>query len=157
MDNYAVWVRGDVSKLGGVASICPLPADQFMVSAFLMNYPGATHLDCKELDKLPRLPSCTRRVVRRPTGPLLDTKAIAAPQGCHTHAPYLWHERVVPAAYLQTLDRLRAGASCSMVALRQQDYLHLAVRTYSLTNSKLLPQLCHLLLQKNRLVAAQGQ
>ena len=66
VDNHTVWVRGDVSKLEAFASICPVPADQFMVSAFVMNFPGATPLDCKELDKLPRPASGTVKVVRRP-------------------------------------------------------------------------------------------
>ena len=62
VDNYTVWVRGDVSKLEAFASICPVPADQFMVSAFVMNLPGATPLDCKELDKLPRPPLAQSRL-----------------------------------------------------------------------------------------------
>ena len=44
-----------------------------------------------------------------------------------------------------------------MVAVRQQEDLHLPSVDYSLTISKPLPQLCHLLLQKTGLVAAQRQ
>ena len=73
VDNYTVWVRGDVSKLEAFASICPVPADQFMVLAFVMNFPGATPLDCKELDKLPPPPFGTVKVVRHPMGPLPNT------------------------------------------------------------------------------------
>ena len=56
MDNFAIWVNGDVSKLEAFASICPVPANQFMVSAFILNFPWATPLGCKELDNLPRTP-----------------------------------------------------------------------------------------------------
>ena len=55
----------------------------------------ATPLDCQELDKLPRPASGTIKVVRRPTGALIDTHAIQAPQS-HAHAIYLRHEHVVP-------------------------------------------------------------
>ena len=55
MNHSFVWVRGNVSKLGAFASICPFPTDQFMVLAYVMNFPGATPFECKELDKLPRL------------------------------------------------------------------------------------------------------
>ena len=44
-----------------------------------------------------------------------------------------------------------------MVALRQQEDLHLPAVDYSLDNRKLLPQLCHLLLQKGGSLAAQGR
>ena len=69
----------------------------------------------------------------------------------------LRHEHVVPAAVLQTLDRLQLGAGWSMVALRQQGLLHLPAVDYSLSNSTLLPQLCHLLLQKSGTLAVQGR
>ena len=36
VDNFTVWVNGDVSKLDVFASICPVPANQFMVSAFIL-------------------------------------------------------------------------------------------------------------------------
>ena len=84
------------------------------------------------------------------------TEVIQAPQS-HARALYLRHEHVVPTTVLQTLDRLQPGAGWSMVALRPQEDLHLPSVDYSLTNSKLLPQLCHLLLQKTWLVAAQGR
>ena len=44
-----------------------------------------------------------------------------------------------------------------MVALRQHEDLHLPAVDYSLDNRKLLPQLCHLLLQKCGSLAAQGR
>ena len=44
-----------------------------------------------------------------------------------------------------------------MVALRQEEDLHLPAVDYSLDNRKLLPQLCHLLLQKCGSLAAQGR
>ena len=44
-----------------------------------------------------------------------------------------------------------------MVALRQQEDLHLPAVDYSLDNRKLLPQLCHLHLQKCGSLAAQGR
>ena len=56
VDNFTVWENEDIFKLEAFASICPVLADQLMVSAFIMNFPGATPLDCKELDKLPRPP-----------------------------------------------------------------------------------------------------
>ena len=43
-----------------------------------------------------------------------------------------------------------------MVALRQQELLHL-LAVEDLSNSRLLPQLCHLLLQKSGTLAAQGR
>ena len=113
-------------------------------------------MDCKELDKLPRPASTTIRVVRRPMGPLPTTQAISAPQS-HAHALYLRHEQVVPATVLQTLDRLQPVAGWFMVALRQQVDLHLPSLDYSLTNSKLLPQLCPLLLQNIGIRGAQGR
>ena len=42
-----------------------------------------------------------------------------------------------------------------MVALRQQELLHLPAVEYSLTNSRLLPKLCHLVLQKSGTLAVQ--
>ena len=69
----------------------------------------------------------------------------------------LRHEHVVPAAVLQTLDRLQPGAGWSVVALRQQEVLHLPAVEYSLSNSRLLPELCHLLLQKSGTLAVQGR
>ena len=56
VDNFTVWVNGDVSKLEAFASICRVPANEFMVSGFILNFPRATPLDCKELDNLPRPP-----------------------------------------------------------------------------------------------------
>ena len=79
VDNFTVWVNGDVSKLEAFASICPVPANQFMVSAFILNFPWATPLDCKELDHLPRPPTGTVRVVRRPRGPLPPNPASPIP------------------------------------------------------------------------------
>ena len=43
-----------------------------------------------------------------------------------------------------------------MVVLRQQQLLNLLVVDYSLRNSKLLAELCHLLLQKSGTLAVQG-
>ena len=43
-----------------------------------------------------------------------------------------------------------------MVALRQQEDLHVPSVDYSLTESKLSPQSCYMLVQKARLVVAQG-
>ena len=70
MDNYAFCVRSHVFKSGAFASICPVPAEQILVPAFIMNFPGATPLDYKVLHKLPPPPpSGTVKVVRRPMGP----------------------------------------------------------------------------------------
>ena len=66
VDNYTPWVRGDVSKLEAFASICPVRADHFTLSAFVMNFPGATRLDSKELDKLP-LPNHPRAMLMHST------------------------------------------------------------------------------------------
>ena len=44
-----------------------------------------------------------------------------------------------------------------MVALWQQELLHLPAAVYSLTNNTLLPELCHLLLQKSGTLAVQGR
>ena len=41
-------MKGEISKLEAFASICPNPADQFMVSAFAMNFPIATPLQAKD-------------------------------------------------------------------------------------------------------------
>ena len=68
----------------------------------------------------------------------------------------LRHEHVVPVAVLQTLDRLQPGAGWSLVALRQQELLHLPVVEYSLSNNRLSLELCHLLLQKSGTLAVQG-
>ena len=80
VNNHAVWVKGEISKLEAFASICPIPADQFMVSAFAMNFPTATPLEAKDLDRLPRPPSGTFTVVRRPLGPLPTTEATSVTQ-----------------------------------------------------------------------------
>ena len=69
----------------------------------------------------------------------------------------LRHEHVVLAAVLQTLDRLQPGVGWSMVALRQQELLHLPAVEYSLSNNRLLPELCHLLLLKSGTLAVQGR
>ena len=158
VDNFTVWVKGDVSKLEVFGSICPVPTNEFMVSAFILNFPRATPLDCKELDNLPRPPTGTVRVVWRPMGPLPPNPASPVPQ--HPKAPVamlLRHEHVVLAAVLQTLDRLQLGAAWSMVALRHQELLHLPAVEYSLSNSRVLPELCHLLLQKCGTLAVQGR
>ena len=63
----------------------------------------------------------------------------------------------MPAAVLRTLDHIQLGVGWSRVALRQQEDLHLPTVHYSLDNKKLLPQLCHLLLQKCGSLAAQGR
>ena len=44
-----------------------------------------------------------------------------------------------------------------MVALREQELLHLLAVDYSLSNSRPLPDLCHLLLQKSGSLAVQGR
>ena len=79
VDNFAVGVTGDVSKLKAIASICPVPANQFMLSAFILNFPRATPVDCKELNNLPRPPTGTVQVERRPMGPLPPHPAIPVP------------------------------------------------------------------------------
>ena len=114
VDNFTARVNGDISKLQAFVSIRTVSADQFMVSAFIMNFPGATPLDCRDLDKQPRPPCGTVRVVRTPMGPLPPppppppnpvTQSPQAPA-----ATLLRHEHVVLAAVLQTLDRLQLGA-----------------------------------------------
>ena len=75
VNNHAIWVKGEISKLEAFASICPIPGDQFMVSAFAMNFPTATPLQAKDLDQLQRPPSGTFTVVRRSLGPLPTTQA----------------------------------------------------------------------------------
>ena len=52
VNNHAIWVKGEICKLEAFASICPILADQFMVSAFAMNFPTATPLQAKDLDQL---------------------------------------------------------------------------------------------------------
>ena len=97
--NFTVWGNGDVSKLESFASICPVPANQFMVLAFILNFPGATPLDCKELHNLPWPPTDTVRVVRRPMGPLPPNSASPVPQCPKAAAAMLVrHDHVVPAA-----------------------------------------------------------
>ena len=158
VDNFTVWVNVGESKLEAFASICPVSANQFMVSAFILNFPRPPPLDCKELDNLPRPPTGIVRVVRRPMGPLPPKSAIPLPQCPKARAAMLLgHEHVLPPAVLQTLDPLRPGAGCSMVALRQQELLHLPAVDYSLSNSRLLAKLCHLLLQKSATPAVQGR
>ena len=127
MNNHAIWVKGEISKLEAFASICPLPDDQFMVSAFAMNFPTATPLQAKDLDQLQRPPSGTFTVVRRSLGPLPTTQATSVTQApeCQAAALRLRHEHVVPAAVLRTLDHLQPGVGWSMVALRQQEDVHL--------------------------------
>ena len=128
-----------------------------MVSAFILNFPRATSLDCKEPDNLPRPHIGTVQVVRRPMGPLPPNPA--SPVSHSPQAPaamLLRNEHVLPAAVLQTLDRLQPGAGWSLVALRQQELLHLPVVEYSLSNNKLLLELCHLLLQKSGTLTVQG-
>ena len=147
-NNFTTWVNGDVSKLEAFASICPVRANQFMVSTFILNFPRATPLDCKGLDNVPRPPTGTVRIVRRPMGPLPPSSASPVPQCPPTpDAMLLGHDHVVPVGVLQILDRLQLGAGWSMVALRQRELLHLPTVEYSLSNSGLLPELCHLPLQ----------
>ena len=69
----------------------------------------------------------------------------------------LLHEQIVPAVMLQTLDRLQAGAWLSLVAPRQQELLHRPALDYSVSTSRLLPKLCHLLLQESGTLAVQGR
>ena len=85
VENYTVWVKSAVSKLEAFASICRVPTDQSMGSAFVMNFLRATPLDCKGLDKLPRPASGRIRVVRRRMGPFPDTYAIQAPSAMLLH------------------------------------------------------------------------
>ena len=109
VNNYAVWVKGEISNMEAFAIICPIPADQFMLSAFAMNVSTTTALEAKDLDQLPRPPSGTFTVVRRPLRPLPTTQATSvthAPQ-CHAAALHLRHEHVVPAAVLRTFDHLQ--------------------------------------------------
>ena len=92
MDNFLVWVNRDVSKLEAFASICPVPADQCMVSAFIMNFPGDTPLDCKELDPLPRPPFWHGPGCVAPNGPFATCPAQSNyPESpgtcCHASAP----------------------------------------------------------------------
>ena len=127
-----------------------------MVSAFI--FPGAAPLNCNELDNLPRPPTGTVQFVRRPMGPLPPNPASPVPQCPKAPAALLFrHEHVVAAAVLQTLDRLQPRAWWSMVAPWQQELLHLLAVEHSLNNSKLLPESCHLLLQKSRTLAVQGR
>ena len=91
VDNFTPWVNGDVSKLEAFASICHVPANQFMVSAFILNFPVASPLDCKELDNLPRPPTGTVRVVRRQMGPLPPNPASLVPQCPQAPAAMLLH------------------------------------------------------------------
>ena len=72
------------------------------------------------------------------------------------HALYLRHDQVVPAAVLQTPDQFELGVGWSMVALRQQEDTHPPSVDYSLSNNRLLPQLCHLVFQKCGTLAVQG-
>ena len=119
LDNFIVWFNGDVSELEAFATMCRVPANQFMMLAFILNLFGATPLDCKELDNLPRLPIGTVRVVRRPMGPLPPNPNNRDPQCTQEPAAMLLrYEHVVPAAVLQTLDRLQPVAGWSMFALR---------------------------------------
>ena len=80
VDDFAAWVNGDVSTLEAFANLCPVHANQFMVSAFILNFPGATPLDSKELDNLPRPPTRKVRVVRRAMGPLSPDPASPVPR-----------------------------------------------------------------------------
>ena len=80
VNNHAVSVKGESSQLEAFDSICPIPADQFMVSAFAMNFPTATPLQAKDLDQLQRPPSGTFTVVRRSLGPLPTTQATSVTQ-----------------------------------------------------------------------------
>ena len=57
VNNYTVWVRRDVSKLEAFASICPVFADQFMMSAFVME----TLQGCYEDNIATQLTSSTYR------------------------------------------------------------------------------------------------
>ena len=53
MDKYTIWVGCGFSRSEAFASICPDLAHQFMALGCVMNFPGTTPLDCKELEKLP--------------------------------------------------------------------------------------------------------
>ena len=80
VNNHAVWVKGEIPKLEAFASICPILADQFMVSAVAMNFPIATPWEAKDLHHLPRPPSGTFTVMHRPLGPLPTTQATSVTQ-----------------------------------------------------------------------------
>ena len=84
VDNFTIWVNWDVSKLEAFASICPVPTNEFMVLAFILNFHAATPLDCKALDNLLCSPACTVRIVRRPMGPLHPTPPVGS--SCHAFA-----------------------------------------------------------------------
>ena len=144
--------------LQAFASICPVCANHFMVSAFILNFRGATPLDCKELNNLPRPPTGTLRIVRCPRGPVPCNPASRVPQCTQTPAAMLLrHKHVVPAAVLQTVDHHQPGGGWSMVALRQHELLCHPALDYSVSNGTPLPQLCHLLLLKSGNLAVQGR
>ena len=90
-NNNALWLKGEISKLEAFASICPIPADQSMVSAFATNFLTATPLQAKDLDQLQRPPSGTFTIVRRSLGPLPTTQATSVTQApeCQAAAPVL--------------------------------------------------------------------
>ena len=94
-----------------------------------------------------RGPSFSNTVVHRPLGPApTTTKGMRPHSHVSTADPLLLrHQHVVSTAVLGTLDRLQPGAGWSMVAPSKQQHLQLPTMDYSLTNSALLPQLCHLL------------
>ena len=119
VNNHGVWVKGEISKLEAFASICPIRTDLFMVSAFARNFPTSTPLEAKDLDQLPRPPSGTFTVVRRPLGPLPTAQATSVTQAprCQAAALHLRHEQWVPPAALRTLDHLQPGVGWSMAAL----------------------------------------
>ena len=123
VNNHAVWVKGDISKLEAIASRRPIPADHFMVSAFSMNFPRATPLEAKDPDELlpPPPPKWHHHSFAQAFGPLPTTQATSATQApqCQAAALHLRHVHVVPAAVLCTLDHLQPGVGWSMVALRQ--------------------------------------
>ena len=149
IDNCTVWVKGDVSKLEAFASIHLVPADQLMGTAFALNFPLTTPLKTKELDMLPRPPSRAHSIVRCPIGPQATSRARQAPaKGPKGEPLRVPHNHIAPAAVLEALDRLQCRAGPSMLFLRQQEELLLPSVKYSLSNTKLLPQLCHPLLHK---------
>ena len=120
-------------------------------------FPLATPLKTKELGMLPRPPSSALTIVRRPIGPPAATRACLAPaKGPKADPLRLRRNHIVPVAVLQTLDRAQPEAGWSMVSLRQQEELLLPSVEYFLSNTKLWPQLCHLLLQKCGTLAAHG-
>ena len=144
VNNHAAWVKGEISKLEAFAIICPIPPDQFMVSAFAMNFPTATPLEANATIDQPT-PGCRWSKVRKTVA--------GTTSSWRSRSAAAWHSGSWVTDVACVVGKGPRGL-CTIVKVALGG---IGSWSRSLDNRKLLPQVCHLLLQKCGSLAAQGR